>query len=92
MGFFKKKIDLPCEPGNLYSITDGTLLSIEKVKDEMFAKRMMGDGVAFISRSGEVVSPCNGTVSAVFETNHTIGLVSSDGAEVLIHIGLDTVK
>ena len=40
----------------------------ETLKDEMFAKKMMGDGVAFISRSGEVVSLCNGTVSAVFET------------------------
>ncbi len=92
MGFFKKKVDLPYEPGNLYSITDGKLISIEKVNDEMFAKKMMGDGVAFISESGAVVSPCNGTVSTIFETNHTIGLVSDDGIEVLIHIGLDTVK
>lgn len=92
MGFFKKKVNMPYEPGNLYSITDGTLIRIETVKDEMFAKKMMGDGVAFLSESGEVVSPCNGTVSAVFETNHTIGLVSDDGIEVLIHIGLDTVK
>ncbi|MEY8353854.1 PTS glucose transporter subunit IIA [Lachnospiraceae bacterium 54-53] len=92
MGLFKKKADLPYEPGRLYSITDGKLISIEKVNDPMFAQKMIGDGVAFISESGEVVSPCSGTVSAVFETNHTIGLMSDDGVEVLIHIGLDTVK
>ncbi len=58
----------------------------------MFAQKMMGDGVAFISESGEVVSPCDGTVSTVFKTNHAIGLISDDGVQVLIHIGLDTVK
>lgn len=92
LGFFKKKTELPCEPGHLYSITDGTILSIEKVRDEMFAQKMMGDGIAFQSESGEVAAPCNGTVTAVFATNHTVGLVSDDGVEVLIHIGLDTVK
>lgn len=92
MGLFKKKADLPYEPGKLYSITDGKLISIEKVNDATFAQKIMGDGVAFISESGEIVSPCNGTVSTVFETNHTLGLISDDGVQVLIHIGLDTVK
>ncbi|WP_099466949.1 PTS sugar transporter subunit IIA [Konateibacter massiliensis] len=92
MGLFKKKIDLPYEPGNLYSITNGKLIGIEKVEDEMFAQKIMGDGVAFISNSGEVVSPCNGTVLTVFDTCHAIGLATDDGVEVLIHIGIDTVK
>lgn len=92
MGLFKKKVDFPYESGNLYSITDGKLISIEKVNDEMFSQKMMGDGVAFISESGEVVSPCNGEVSMIFATNHAIGIIADDGTEILIHIGLDTVK
>lgn len=92
MGLFKKKIDLPYEPGNLYAITNGKLINIAKVKDEMFAQKIMGDGVAFISNSGEVVSPCNGTILTVFDTGHAIGITTNDGVEVLIHIGLDTVK
>lgn len=57
-----------------------------------FAEEIMGKGIAIIPTNNEVVSPINGMVSMVFNTKHAIGLRSDDGVEILIHIGLDTVK
>ncbi len=53
---------------------------------------MMGDGVGFIPEKGEIVAPFDGTVKTIFPTKHAIGLESDTGVEVLIHIGIDTVK
>ena len=57
-----------------------------------FSEEIMGKGIAIIPTDNNVVSPIDGTVSMVFNTKHAIGLKSDDGAEILIHIGLDTVK
>lgn len=92
MGLFTKKKLPAWNPGTLGSITQGKVMPVTEVKDEMFSQKMLGDGVAFLSEDGIVVSPCDGTVTAFFHTNHAIGLTTQDGAEVLIHIGLDTVK
>ena len=53
---------------------------------------MIGDGVGFIPETGEIVAPFDGTVKTIFPTKHAIGLESDTGVEVLIHIGIDTVK
>ncbi|MFU2421574.1 MAG: PTS sugar transporter subunit IIA [Bacteroides sp.] len=92
MGLFTKKKLPAWNPGTLGSITQGKVMPVTEVKDEVFSQKMLGDGVAFLSEDGVVVSPCDGTVTAFFHTNHAIGLTTQDGAEVLIHIGLDTVK
>ena len=92
MGLFSKKEILQSEPGVLYAITSGRVIKIEQVKDEVFAQKMMGDGLAFVSEDGEVVSPCDGIITAIFQTNHAIGITTDDGTEILIHIGIDTVK
>ena len=92
MGLFSRKTVLPWEEGTLYAITEGTVMGVDRVKDQMFAEKMMGDGVAFNSTNGVVVSPCEGTVATIFPTNHAIGILTKDGAEILIHIGLDTVN
>jgi len=92
MGLFSNKEVLQSEPGVLYAITNGDVIRIEQVKDEVFAEKMIGDGLAFVSKDGEVVSPCDGVITAIFQTNHAIGITTNDGTEILIHIGIDTVK
>ena len=68
-------------------------VSIEKVNDEVFSKKMMGDGVAIRPANGTVVAPCDGVISVVFEpTYHAIGITMDNQMEVLLHIGLDTVN
>lgn len=70
----------------------GEALSITACPDEVFAGKMMGDGACIVPAVGELVSPCDATVSFVFETKHAVGLVLEDGTELLCHVGIDTVK
>lgn len=70
----------------------GDIVPLKDVKDETFASEMMGKGIAINPTEGKVVSPINGTVQMLFKTKHAIGLKSDDGAEILIHIGMDTVQ
>ncbi len=71
---------------------EGNAISLEEVGDGVFSEGMLGKGVAIEPTVGRAVAPVNGTVSTIFDTKHAVGLTSDDGAEVLIHIGLDTVK
>jgi N-acetylglucosamine PTS system EIICBA or EIICB component len=71
---------------------EGDLVSLEQVPDEVFSQKMMGDGFAINPSGNILVSPVNGTVSSVFPTKHAIGITSDEGTEILIHIGVDTVK
>ena len=71
---------------------NGELVPLSEVKDETFASEMMGKGIAINPSEGKVVSPVDGTVQMIFKTKHAIGLKSNDGAEILIHIGMDTVQ
>ncbi len=74
------------------SPADGELIELSQVKDETFASGVLGKGAAVIPANGRVVSPVNGKVTSVFPTKHAIGIVDENGAELLIHIGVDTVK
>ncbi|MEK4670063.1 beta-glucoside-specific PTS transporter subunit IIABC [Niallia sp. FSL R7-0271] len=76
----------------IYSPIKGKLFSLSKVNDPTFAEGLLGNGVAILPSVGQVVSPCNGTIITVFPTKHAIAIKSDSGAEILIHIGLDTVK
>ncbi len=71
---------------------DGSLLPLKDVQDQAFASKAMGDGFAIDRKGSQVVSPVNGEVIVRFPTNHTYGLKTSDGKEILIHIGMDTVE
>lgn len=76
----------------ILSPMQGTLHSLNHVDDCMFSEEILGHGVAIEPSEGTVVSPIKGTVSAVFDSKHAIGLTSEDGIEILIHIGIDTVQ
>ena len=70
---------------------NGQLIPIDQVQDEVFSQKMMGEGFAVVPENGEIASPITGTVVSVFPTKHAIGLKTTDGIEVLLHMGLDTV-
>ena len=76
----------------VHSVADGEVINIEDVKDPVFSQKMMGDGFAVEPENGHIVSPVAGTVTSVFPTKHALGLVTDNGLEVLVHIGLDTVS
>lgn len=76
----------------ILSPLDGELIELSDVKDKTFASGAMGKGVAIKPVEGMLVSPINGHIEMIFNTKHAIGLKSDDGAEILIHIGMDTVN
>ena len=87
--FLKKRAQSEAE---LKALADGEMIPLSDVKDEMFSQKMMGDGVAFRLENGRITAPCSGILSAVFPGGHAYGITRSDGVEILIHIGIDTVS
>ncbi|CNI63662.1 MULTISPECIES: PTS beta-glucoside transporter subunit IIABC [Yersinia] len=76
----------------VFSPIRGELLALADVSDTTFASGLLGAGIAIIPQHGRVVSPVNGVVASLFKTHHAIGIESDAGAEILIHVGIDTVK
>jgi sugar PTS system EIIA component len=70
----------------------GTIKSLEEVPDPVFSQKMMGDGIAILPDNGKVVSPVDGEIMQLFPTKHAVGIKAANGAELLIHIGLETVS
>ena len=70
----------------------GKVMPVTKSADEAFAAKAMGDGIAVDPADGTICAPCDGTVSMIFPTGHAVGLTTDQGTEVLIHVGIDTVK
>lgn len=77
---------------DIVAVSDGNLINIEDVNDETFSEKMMGDGVAFKLNNDFVCAPANGTLETMFPTGHAFGILTNEGVEILIHIGLDTVN
>lgn len=88
---FGKKEEL-IQTVQLLSPLTGTAVSLNTVPDPVFSEKMMGDGIAVNPSEGLVVSPVDGEVIQVFPTKHAIGIRAKNGAEILIHIGLETVS
>ena len=76
----------------LSACLNGTVVPLADVKDEAFASGVLGDGIAIEPSDGELVAPADGEISSTFETHHAVGMTTADGAELLMHIGIDTVK
>jgi len=68
------------------------IIDLDQVPDEMFKQRLMGDGFALNLISGEIIAPMDGVITALFPTGHAIGMMLDGNIEILIHIGIDTIK
>lgn len=98
-GFFKKKEEkqVPTTSivkldGELFAPAKGKVIAISEVSDPVFGEKMMGDGYAVLPSEGKIYAPVNGKVTSIFPTKHAIGFLMENGAEVLLHMGLDTVE
>ena len=87
-----EKAEIAGEEGTVMAPVAGHVIPLSEVKDEAFSSGALGKGVAIVPAEGKVYAPCDGVVSALFPTGHAIGITGSNKAEVLIHIGMDTVK
>ena len=89
MGFFKKLFGK--KTNDFYAPMAGKAVPISEVPDPTFAECLLGNGIAIVPTEGKVYAPCDATVDMMFATGHAVSLVADCGAEVLIHVGLETV-
>ena len=71
---------------------EGEIIPLDEIPDPVFSQKMMGDGFGIIPSKGLVVSPVDGEIINVFPTKHAVGIMSKQGYEILIHVGLETVN
>lgn len=74
-----------------YSPVKGKVIKLEKVNDLVFSQKLVGDGIAIQPSGDVVVAPCDGIIKLIFETNHAFVIVTDEGLEIIVHIGIDTV-
>lgn len=84
--------EIAVETNTLYAPVKGNVIPRENIPDETFASGILGDGVGIEPEEGVVVAPCDGEIASLTDTRHAVGMVSSDGVEILIHVGIDTVN
>jgi len=89
---FEHKGNAGASPITLGAHMRGELVSLDNVSDEVFSQRILGDGVAIEPTDGKLYAPCNATIVKVFDTKHAINLETPEGCEILLHVGIDTVK
>ena len=86
-GFTKKQKEMA-----VYSPMDGVAIPLSDVPDEAFSEKILGDGAAVIPKSGNVYSPVDGEIIDITDTKHAFCITTNEGTELLLHIGIDTVK
>lgn len=92
MGLFKKKTKEELVK-SLKAFVPGKVIAIAEVNDQVFSSKALGDGVAIQPTAQIVTAPCDGVISMIAEeSNHAIGMTLNNGAEILLHIGIDTVS
>ena len=87
-----ERIDNFGRPGTVYAPVKGRAIEIKKSSDPVFSMRILGDGVLMEPEEGKVYAPFDGRIGVIADTGHAIGLISNDGAELLIHVGTDTSR
>lgn len=93
MGFFNKLFSKSEKSDNaIYAPMAGNAVPVSEVPDPTFSEGLMGNGIAIEPTDGKVYAPCNATVDMMFDTGHAVSLVGDNGAEILIHVGLETVS
>ena len=94
MLFYKDdvKVETKSASESIYAPLNGKIVPLEEVKDEVFSSGAMGKGIAIEPSEGKVYAPCDGVITTFFPTKHAIGITSNGGAEILIHVGMDTVN
>lgn len=90
MGFFKKLFGKT--PEGIFAPMSGKAVPITEVPDPTFADGLLGNGIAINPTNGKVVAPCDGVIGTMFATGHAVTLNAENGAEILIHVGLETVS
>lgn len=94
MGFFDKikTKKAETEPGVVYAPMNGKVIALEEIPDDLFSQGVLGPGCGMEPADGELVAPFNGRVVSIAETKHAAGVVSDDGIELLLHVGMETVQ
>ena len=93
MGIFDKLFHKPqSEHPVITAPVAGTAVSLQEVNDPTFSQEILGKGIAIRPTEGQIVAPCDGKVDMMFDTGHAVSLVSTNGMEILIHVGLETVQ
>ena len=87
----ESSITVATEPNTLYLPIEGEVIALEGIDDGVFSAGILGQGCGIIPAGETVYAPANGTVTNIADTKHAVGLLTDDGAEVLIHVGMDTV-
>lgn len=82
---------IPAKDEALLAPVSGKVIPLSEVRDEAFAGGILGQGAAVIPENGEICAPCDGVISVMYPTGHAVGIKSDIGAEILIHVGMDTV-
>lgn len=88
MGLFSKLLKQDIEIGAALS---GKCIALAEVPDEAFSQGILGKGVAIVPNDGKICAPADGEISTLFSTGHAVALTTSEGVEILVHVGLDTV-
>lgn len=91
-GLFKKKEAKTPRSEEFYAYAEGNLIPVGEVSDSTFAEELLGKSAAIVPNGNILYAPADATISVVLDTKHAVGMVTKSGAEVLLHIGVDTVS
>lgn len=90
MGFLDKLFS--AGKAEIFAPVNGEAVSVTEVSDPTFGEEILGKGIAIKPTDGRICAPCNGTIGLMFDTGHAVSMTGDNGAEILIHVGLETIK